>query len=53
MVGTIVGTQVLIGLPFLAHDPWAYLGRAFEFDRKFMYIWSVNWNFLGEEFAIS
>lgn len=49
----LVLTQVLIGLPFILVDARAYFGKAFEFDRKFLFKWSVNWNFLGEEKATS
>lgn len=45
--------QVLIGLPFLAHAPRAYLGRAFEFSRQFLFKWTVNWRFIGEETFLS
>lgn len=33
--------------------PREYLKKAFEFDRVFFYKWSVNWQFLGEEWAVS
>ena len=39
----------MLGLPFLVHDSAAYIGRAFEFSRKFLYIWTVNWRFVPEE----
>ena len=45
--------QVFIGVPFLSHDAPAYMSRAFEFKRVFMFKWSVNWQFLGEELATS
>lgn len=35
--------QLVIGLPFLLHDSWAYLSCSFNFSRQFFYIWSVNW----------
>lgn len=37
-----IPVQLLLGAPFLAHAPVAYLVRAFEFSRKFLYKWSVN-----------
>ncbi|KAK0726603.1 glycosyltransferase [Apiosordaria backusii] len=55
----IVLVQVLIGVPFLANNPWGYLGRAFELSRQFFFKWTVNWRFMGEqaflskEFAVS
>ncbi len=33
------------------HDKDAYFGKAFEFSRVFMFKWSVNWQFLGEQIA--
>ena len=47
----LVLLQVVIGIEFLMHDKDAYIGKAFEFSRVFMFKWSVNWQFLGEEFA--
>lgn len=40
--------QVALAAPFLYHDPWAYLSRAFDFSRKFLYKWTVNWKFFPE-----
>lgn len=45
--------QVLIAVPFLAHNPWGYLGRAFELSRQFFFKWTVNWRFVGEEVFLS
>ncbi|KAK3390727.1 glycosyltransferase family 58 protein [Podospora didyma] len=45
--------QLLIAIPFLAHNPWGYLGRAFEFSRQFFFKWTVNWRFVGEEVFLS
>ncbi|KAL2145340.1 hypothetical protein VTI28DRAFT_7409 [Corynascus sepedonium] len=45
--------QVLIGVPFLAHNPWGYLGRAFELSRQFFFKWTVNWRFVGETVFLS
>lgn len=49
----MVLVQVLVGLPFLAHSPWGYLGRAFEFSRQFFFKWTVNWRFVGEDVFLS
>lgn len=41
--------QVMLGYPFLAQYPKAYLSRAFEFSRQFLFKWTVNWRFVGEQ----
>lgn len=54
VIGTIVlGTwmaslQIEIAVPFLRF-PSAYFGRAFEFSRQFLFKWTVNWRFVGED----
>ncbi|KAK4100779.1 glycosyltransferase family 58 protein [Parathielavia hyrcaniae] len=45
--------QVLVAVPFLAHNPWGYLGRAFELSRQFLFKWTVNWRFVGEDVFLS
>jgi alpha-1,3-mannosyltransferase len=45
--------QVLLGIPFLREDATAYLTRAFEFTRQFLFKWTVNWRFIGEETFLS
>lgn len=45
--------QVLLGYEFLAVNPRAYLSRAFELSRVFMFKWTVNWRFVGEEIFLS
>ena len=56
---TVFACQVLLGLPFLFEDAPSYLSRSFDFGRKFLYQWTVNWKFvspelfLTREFAIS
>lgn len=45
--------QVLIAVPFLAHNPGGYLGRAFELSRQFLFEWTVNWRFVGEDVFLS
>jgi alpha-1,3-mannosyltransferase len=47
----LVAMQVVIGLEWIMQDWRAYVGKAFEFDRVFMFKWSVNWQFFGEEVA--
>ena len=46
-------TQVFLGAPFLFSYPESYLRKAFEFDRVFFYMWTVNWKFLEEEAFVS
>ncbi|KAF3092734.1 dolichyl-P-Man:Man(5)GlcNAc(2)-PP-dolichol alpha-1,3-mannosyltransferase [Orbilia oligospora] len=44
--------QVLLAVPFVASESGSlsgYLGRAFEFSRAFLWKWTVNWRFVGEE----
>lgn len=55
-VGHVVGclsicafTQLFLGLPFLVHDPAAYLSKAFELSRVFTFKWTVNYKFLSEQ----
>ncbi|KAL2267306.1 hypothetical protein VTJ83DRAFT_4583 [Remersonia thermophila] len=45
--------QILLAVPFLAANPWGYLGRAFELSRQFLFRWTVNWRFVGEEVFLS
>ncbi|KAK6531533.1 dolichyl-P-Man:Man(5)GlcNAc(2)-PP-dolichol alpha-1,3-mannosyltransferase [Arthrobotrys megalospora] len=48
----ILQVQVLLALPFTASENGSltgYLGRAFEFSRAFLWKWTVNWRFVGEE----
>ena len=45
--------QLIIGLPFLQGNFKGYLGRAFELSRVFLFKWTVNWRFVGEEVFLS
>jgi alpha-1,3-mannosyltransferase len=45
--------QVAIAIPFLQTNAWGYLGRAFEFSRQFLFKWTVNWRFVGEDAFLS
>ncbi|RMZ75364.1 hypothetical protein DV738_g5528, partial [Chaetothyriales sp. CBS 135597] len=51
-VGVLV-FQVLIGAPFMQTDAWMYLRQAFDFGRVFLFKWTVNYRFLGEEIFLS
>ncbi|KAI2789807.1 Dol-P-Man:Man(5)GlcNAc(2)-PP-Dol alpha-1,3-mannosyltransferase [Penicillium oxalicum] len=45
--------QVLIAIPFLRENPLGYLSKAFELSRQFMFKWTVNWRFVGEQAFLS
>ena len=45
--------QLTIGVPFLLYQPTSYFTKAFEFSRKFLYQWSVNWRFVPESIFLS
>uniref|UniRef100_K3WI15 dolichyl-P-Man:Man5GlcNAc2-PP-dolichol alpha-1,3-mannosyltransferase n=1 Tax=Globisporangium ultimum (strain ATCC 200006 / CBS 805.95 / DAOM BR144) TaxID=431595 RepID=K3WI15_GLOUD len=45
--------QIILALPFLRHNWFNYLLKAFELSRVFTYKWTVNWKFLGEELFVS
>ena len=49
----VVAVQVLVSLPFTMHDAHAYVSRAFDFSRAFLYVWTVNWRFVPEETFLS
>ena len=53
LAAMMVLVQVLIAVPFLAHNPWGYMGKAFELSRQFFFKWTVNWRFVGEEAFLS
>lgn len=52
-INSLTFHQILIGIPFMRKNGWAYLGRAFELTRTFKYEWTVNWKFLTEETFLS
>lgn len=45
--------QVVLAFPFLPANWKGYLGRAFEFSRQFLFKWTVNWRFVGQETFLS
>ncbi|KAL6238605.1 hypothetical protein BDW75DRAFT_247001 [Aspergillus navahoensis] len=53
LAGLALGVQVLLAIPFLKTNPSGYFERAFEFGRQFMFKWTVNWRFLGEDIFLS
>lgn len=40
---------MLLAIPFLQENPVGYASRAFELTRQFLFKWTVNWRFVGEE----
>ncbi|KAL1998642.1 hypothetical protein VTN02DRAFT_5813 [Thermoascus thermophilus] len=56
--GILLGTtavliQVLLAAPFLRENPVGYVSRAFELTRQFLFKWTVNWRFVGEQVFLS
>ncbi|RYP46972.1 hypothetical protein DL768_006895 [Monosporascus sp. mg162] len=49
----IVQIQFLIAYPFLGENAIGYLSRAFELSRQFLFKWTVNWRFVGEDVFLS
>lgn len=45
--------QYVIGHKFISKYPREYFSRAFEFTRQFLFRWTVNWRFVGEEMFLS
>lgn len=40
-------------MPFLLVNTVSYLSRAFELTRQFLFRWTVNWRFVGEDMFLS
>ncbi|KAH8681188.1 glycosyltransferase family 58 protein [Xylariales sp. PMI_506] len=45
--------QIATAQPFLKENARGYLSRAFELSRQFLFKWTVNWRFVGEEIFLS
>ncbi|KAK0181495.1 hypothetical protein PV327_003774 [Microctonus hyperodae] len=45
--------QLILGLPFLLSNPYAYIGGAFNFGRIFDYKWTVNWRIVSEDVFVN
>ncbi|XP_031280563.1 dol-P-Man:Man(5)GlcNAc(2)-PP-Dol alpha-1,3-mannosyltransferase [Pistacia vera] len=45
--------QILLGLPFIASHPIAYISRSFNLGRVFIHFWSVNFKFIPEPLFVS
>ncbi|MCJ1409239.1 dolichyl-P-Man:Man(5)GlcNAc(2)-PP-dolichol alpha-1,3-mannosyltransferase [Ptychographa xylographoides] len=52
-VAIMLQMQTLLAFPFLPTNAKGYLHRAFEFSRQFLFKWTVNWRFVGEETFLS
>lgn len=52
-LGLMAQLQTVLALPFLPVNAMGYLGRAFELSRQFMFKWTVNWRFVGEDTFLS
>lgn len=48
----MIQLQIVIAFPFMA-NLMGYLSRAFEFSRQFLFKWTVNWRFVGEDVFLS
>lgn len=52
--GVVMGqVQTILAYPFIMGGFKSYMTRAFEFTRQFMFKWTVNWRFIGEETFLS
>jgi alpha-1,3-mannosyltransferase len=45
--------QIVIAFPLLPANAMGYLTKAFEFSRQFLFKWTVNWRFVGEDIFLS
>lgn len=45
--------QMTLAVPFLFTNMRGYLARSFELSRVFLYKWTVNWRFVGEDRFLS
>ena len=45
--------QLTLAFPFLPVNPIGYLLRSFDITRQFLFEWTVNWRFMGEETFLS
>lgn len=51
---SVVLSQLLLAAPFLTRGTGLdYFLRAFDFGRQFLFKWTVNWRFVGEETFLS
>ena len=45
--------QITLAFPFLPANPTGYFLRSFDITRQFLFKWTVNWRFVGEETFLS
>ena len=45
--------QITLAFPFLPANAKGYLARSFELTRQFLFKWTVNWRFVGQETFVS
>lgn len=50
---SVLVIQYFVSAPFIATDYEAYLLRAFDFGRQFLFKWTVNWRFVDEATFLS
>jgi alpha-1,3-mannosyltransferase len=48
----ILQIQVLLAIPFRTHAR-SYITKAFDLGRAFLWKWTVNWRFVGEDIFLS
>lgn len=51
--GMMAQLQVVMAIQFLPINAVGYFSRAFEFSRQFLFKWTVNWRFVGEDIFLS
>ena len=45
----MVQEQVLLAVPFITVNARSYIGKSFQVTRQFLFKWTVNWRFIGED----
>ncbi|KAI1436149.1 glycosyltransferase [Xylaria sp. CBS 124048] len=53
LAAIMLQAQFIMAFPFLGVNPLGYLSRAFELSRQFLFVWTVNWRFVGEDVFLS
>jgi alpha-1,3-mannosyltransferase len=42
-------TKVILAVPFTLQNAPSYVSKAFDFSRQFLWEWTVNWRWVGED----